>query len=98
MKFIKSPGHPPLHYYQLVIWRYLATIVSYFFLSLFYSLVSLAFQIPFSTGTRSEVEVFNPATAYGKGSFVVYWMLNFVGMGALGLACENTAMVLGQPW
>jgi hypothetical protein len=98
MKFIKSPGHPPLHYYQLVIWRYLATMTSYFLLSLMYSFVSLAFQIPFSTGARSEVEIHNPATAYGKGSFVVYWMLNYVGMGALGLACENTAMILGQPW
>ena len=29
---------------------------------------------------------------------VVYWMLNFVGMAALGLACENVAMVVGQPW
>lgn len=25
-------------------------------------------------------------------------MLNFVGMAALGLACENVAMVVGQPW
>lgn len=36
--------------------------------------------------------------AYGKGTFPVYWMLNFVGMAALGLACENVAMVVGQPW
>jgi hypothetical protein len=98
MKFIKSPGHPPLHYYQLIIWRYFATITSYFFLSLFYSFVSLAFQIPFSTGARSPVEVHNPATAFGDASFFIYWMLNWVGMGALGLACENVAMVIGQPW
>ena len=25
-------------------------------------------------------------------------MVNFTGMGALGLACENVAMVIGQPW
>ena len=25
-------------------------------------------------------------------------MVNFIGMGALGLACENVAMVIGQPW
>jgi hypothetical protein len=25
-------------------------------------------------------------------------MLNFVAMCALGLACENVAMVIGQPW
>lgn len=25
-------------------------------------------------------------------------MLNWVGMTALGLACENVSMVIGQPW
>lgn len=25
-------------------------------------------------------------------------MLNFCGMAALGLACENVAMLIGQPW
>ena len=25
-------------------------------------------------------------------------MINFLGMSALGLACENVAMALGQPW
>ena len=25
-------------------------------------------------------------------------MVNFIGMAALGLACENVAMVIGQPW
>jgi hypothetical protein len=39
----------------------------------------------------------NPV-AYGHGTFPVYWMLNFFGMIALGLACENMAMVVGQPW
>lgn len=29
---------------------------------------------------------------------MVYWMLNFVGMAALGLACENVAMALGESW
>lgn len=38
------------------------------------------------------------ATAYGHATFVVYWLVNFVGMCALGLACENVAMVVGQPW
>jgi hypothetical protein len=36
--------------------------------------------------------------AYGHGTFPVYWMLNFFGMIALGLACENVAMVIGMPW
>lgn len=63
-----------------------------------YSFVSLAFQIPFwpEPGPTTE-PAFNP-TAYGRGSFPVYWMVNFVGMNALGFACENVAMVIGQPW
>jgi hypothetical protein len=73
-------------------------VVSYFLVSLAYSLVSLAFQIPFSTPPGSPIEVAMNATAYGRGSFPVYWMLNFVGMIALGIACENMAMIVGQPW
>ncbi|CAG8167357.1 unnamed protein product [Penicillium salamii] len=38
------------------------------------------------------------ANAYGKGSFVVFWMLNWIGMAALGLPCENMAMILGAPY
>jgi hypothetical protein len=79
--------------------------MAYLFLSLAYSFISLAFQINFSggvpnTSTGSNVtpiEYGNPA-AYGRGTFVVYWMLNWVGMMALGLACENVAMFVGQPW
>ncbi|MCJ1304249.1 hypothetical protein MMC08_007061 [Hypocenomyce scalaris] len=98
MKFLTSPGHPPLKFYQLIIWRWLATMGAYFFMSLAYSLISLAFQIPFNNEPGSMyVSVANP-DAYGKGTFVVYWMINFVGMIALGLACENVAMLVGQPW
>jgi hypothetical protein len=68
------------------------------FLSLFYSLISLAFQIPFSSPPSSPTEVANPTTAYGHASFVVYWMINYLGMIALGLACENVAQIIGQPW
>ena len=98
MTLIKAPGEPTLKYWQLVLWRWCATVSAYFFLSLSYSLISLAFQIPFSTSPKSEVMVENPTDAYGKGTFVVYWMLNWVGMTALGLACENVAMFVGQPW
>ncbi|ESZ92725.1 hypothetical protein SBOR_6890 [Sclerotinia borealis F-4128] len=97
-KYITPQGHRPMHFYQLILWRWLATIIAYFFLSLFYSLISLAFQIPFSSGHKNISLPANPATAYGKGTFVVYWMLNWVGMAALGLACENVTMVVGQPW
>ena len=53
--------------------------------------------MPFSNGPASPVEPAINPTAYGKGTFVVYWMINFLGMSALGLACENVAMALGNP-
>lgn len=103
LKYLKPEGHPPLHFYQLVLWRWLATVTAYFFLSLAFSLISLAFQVNFSGATATSqtsptpIESGNPA-AFGKGSFLVYWMLNYGGMIALGLACENVAMAVGQPW
>ncbi|KAK7981024.1 hypothetical protein PG989_013481 [Apiospora arundinis] len=97
-KYITPQGHPPLHFYQFIIWRLFASITSYVFISLAYSLVSLAFQIPFWRSAASPTEVAFNATAYGRGSFVVYWMLNMVGMTALGIASENMSMILGQPW
>jgi hypothetical protein len=98
-KYIIPQGHPPMHFYQLIVWRWFATLVAYFFLSLAYSLVSLASRFPSRTRpSPSGTTVVNNADAFGKGTFPVYWMLNFVGMCALGLACENVAMVVGQPW
>lgn len=104
MQYINPKGHPPLKFYQLIIWRWCATMSAYFFLSLAYSLVPLAFQInyshanPIQSQTQvTEVAYGNPP-AYGSGTFPVYWMLNFFGMIALGLACENVAMVVGAPW
>ena len=97
MKFLSPRGHPPLHFHHLIIWRWLATTGAYFFLSLAYSFAALAFQVPFSTGPASPTEPAINPTAYGKGTFVVYWMINFLGMSALGLACENVAMALGNP-
>ncbi|KAH8689989.1 hypothetical protein BGW36DRAFT_65953 [Talaromyces proteolyticus] len=96
--FIQPRGHPPVRTWHLFTWRIFSSIMAYFFLALCYSLISLAFQIPFSNNPApTNVGAMNP-NAYGKGSFVVYWMLNFVGMGALGLPCENMAMILGQPY
>lgn len=85
----------PIH---VIIWRLCSSITAYFFLSLFYSLVSLAFQIPLSNEPASHVWGALSPNAYGKGSFVVYWMLNWVGMAALGLPSENMAMILGLPY
>ncbi|OQD89650.1 hypothetical protein PENANT_c002G09311 [Penicillium antarcticum] len=97
-QFMKPDGHPPLKVAHWIVWRILSAIVAYFFLSLFYSLVSLAFHIPFSNQAAPDTLPANNANAYGRGSFVVFWMLNWVGMAALGLPCENMAMVLGFPW
>lgn len=64
----------------------------------------MAFQINFThtNPITSQTEVTDIAygnpVAYGHGTFVVYWMLNFWGMIALGLACENVSMIVGQPW
>ena len=99
MKYVSPKGHPPLHFYQMIIWRWFATFAAYFLMSLAYSLVSLAFQIPFSNQPApSDVVVANNADAFGRATFFVYWMLNFLGMCALGLACENVAMLVGPPW
>lgn len=91
-------GGNKLKFTQFIVWRILVSFVAYFFLSLCYSLISLAFQIDFVAPPGPTDEMASPATQYGRASFVVYWMLNFVGMGALGLACENVAMIVGQPW
>ncbi|OCL00645.1 uncharacterized protein K441DRAFT_601358 [Cenococcum geophilum 1.58] len=98
MKYITPKGHPPLHFYQLIIWRWAATVVSYCLLSCVYSLVSLAFLMPMSNLPASHTEPAINPNAYHHGTFVVYWMINFVAMAAFGLACENMAMFLGTPW
>jgi len=98
LKHLSLRGHPPLHFHQMIVWRWFATTAAYSFLSLGYSLVALALQVPFSNGPASPTEPAINPTAYGKGTFVAYWMINFPGMAAFGLCCENVAMAVGQPW
>ncbi|KAH8731524.1 hypothetical protein GQ44DRAFT_604878 [Phaeosphaeriaceae sp. PMI808] len=98
MKYLSPKGHPPLKFSQLIAWRYIATVSSYFFLSLVYSLVSLAFLMPMNQPHGSHVWPTTNPNAYGRGTFAVYWMGNWVGMTAFGLASENMAMILGTPW
>ncbi|KAJ5579485.1 uncharacterized protein N7459_005470 [Penicillium hispanicum] len=97
-RFMKPEGHPPLKVPHWLLWRIGSNIAAYFFLSFFYSLVSLAFRIPFTNEPAPNTVPTNNPNAYGHGSFVVFWMLNWVGMAALGFPCENMAMVLGFPW
>lgn len=98
MEYLNTKKHPPLHFYQLIIWRWLSAVGAYLIMSLCYSLVPLAFQIPFSNGTAPSTEVASNPNAFGHATFFIYWMLNFLGMIAVGLACENVAMIVGQPW
>ncbi|RAR10373.1 mnng and nitrosoguanidine resistance protein [Stemphylium lycopersici] len=104
MQYITPTNHPPLKFRQLIIWRWCATLSAYFMLSLAYSFVSMAFQINFwdtnsvTSQTQVTIQSEGNPVAFGSATFVVYWMLNFCGMVALGLACENMAMIVGMPW
>lgn len=104
MQYVNPKNHPPLKFYQLIIWRWCATMSAYIFLSLAYSFVSMAFQLnftrtnPVTSDTQVTDIAYGNSVAYGHGTFPVYWMLNFWGMVALGMACENVAMIVGAPW
>ncbi|KAI0799946.1 MNNG and nitrosoguanidine resistance protein [Xylaria sp. FL0064] len=95
-KYIQPQGHPPLHFWHLIIWRWVATVVLYLFISLAYSLVCVAFGVPLWQPSGSAPEATTNTTAYGPVSFTIFWQVNFLGMVALGLASENAVMVLGQ--
>ncbi|OAP61973.1 hypothetical protein AYL99_04176 [Fonsecaea erecta] len=98
-KFLIPKGHAPLHFWALVLFRLFMTTAAYLLMSLAYSLVSLAFLIPFSNDyPHNDTTMAKDPDAYGHATFVVYWMLNWVGMYALGLASENVTMIIGQPW
>ena len=98
MTFMNPSGHPPVRFWQTVAWRWVSAVSAYFFLSLAYSTLSLAFQIPFNNPSAPHTAVAQNPNAYGRATFPVYWMINWAGMSALGLACENVAMVVGAPW
>ncbi|KAJ7133680.1 hypothetical protein C8R43DRAFT_1205917, partial [Mycena crocata] len=57
------------------------SFVAYLFVALFYTLLSRAFQLPFDR-------------RYGRSGFVLFWMLNWIGMLACGLALEALATIL----
>ncbi|KAJ7060809.1 hypothetical protein C8F01DRAFT_1253287 [Mycena amicta] len=66
---------------SLILLRLLTSFVAYFFVALFYTLLSRAFQLPFDR-------------VFGSAGFVVFWMLNFIGMLACGLALEAMLLLL----
>ncbi|KAF9030543.1 hypothetical protein BDZ89DRAFT_1091563 [Hymenopellis radicata] len=61
--------------------RLASVFIAYFLISLFYSLLSLAFQVDFSR-------------KFGHSGFLVFWMINFVGMLSVGLALEAMITLL----
>ncbi|BGP54945.1 hypothetical protein JCM8202_003455 [Rhodotorula sphaerocarpa] len=67
--------------------RFLPLLPIYVILSLSYSLINLAFQIPVNGNGYAN---FGP-----QGGFMIFWMLNLVALFALGLAMESMITLLG---
>jgi len=65
----------------LILIRVINPIIIYFFVSCFYSLLSVAFQVPFNR-------------FYGSSGFVIYWMMSWLAMCALGGAVESVITIL----
>ncbi|KIM91852.1 hypothetical protein PILCRDRAFT_761064 [Piloderma croceum F 1598] len=66
---------------SLLILRIVAPIITYFWISLMYSALSQAFNVPFNR-------------KFGHSGFLVYWMMSWCGMMALGLALEAALTLL----
>lgn len=65
---------------HLVTYRIVSTVVSFFVMSFFYSIVSLAFQVNFTV-------------TFGHSGFLVYWSTNFLTMWAVGAMNEAMGML-----
>ncbi|GAA6004949.1 hypothetical protein JCM11491_002287 [Sporobolomyces phaffii] len=76
---------PKLNIKNLLALRLIAPPLFYVFLSLWISLVSLAFQIPFNL-------------FWGKGGFPLFWLANWATMWALGMAMETALTMLGPKY
>lgn len=72
---------PLLKPHHIIIYRLISSWGTYFFLSLFFCVVSAIFHVDFTS-------------AFGKGGFVIYWMSTWLLMGAVGGANENILSVL----
>ena len=71
---------------DVLIFRTVISLMSYFLISLWYTLLNLAFGLPMN-GWRSQ----------GQG-FMAYWMLNLCTMASVGLPMESLFTVIGQKW
>ncbi|KAI0046802.1 hypothetical protein FA95DRAFT_1667828 [Auriscalpium vulgare] len=70
-----------LTFRSLMLTRIFKPIIGYFFITLFYGLLSVAFQVPFDR-------------KFGHSGFLVYWMLSWFAMAGLGLALESMITIL----
>ncbi|KAG2043585.1 hypothetical protein BDR03DRAFT_996313 [Suillus americanus] len=84
---VESGFEKRLRLRPLILLRLLWPVTLYFFVSLMYSLLSLAFGVPFSRN-------------FGHAGFVIYWMMSWCSMSALcslvirGLAIESMITLL----
>ncbi|KAJ2917992.1 hypothetical protein MD484_g2452, partial [Candolleomyces efflorescens] len=76
-----SGYHKTLSTKNLILLRFSSSTFAYFLISLFYSLMNLAFQLDV---TRK----------YGRGGFMVFWVVNYIGMLAVALALESLITLL----
>ncbi|KAI0049875.1 hypothetical protein FA95DRAFT_1537385 [Auriscalpium vulgare] len=70
-----------LTFRSLMLMRIFIPITAYFLVSLFYCLLSVAFQVPF-------------ARTFGHPGFLVYWMISWFAMCALGFGVEAMITIL----
>ncbi|KAG1815950.1 uncharacterized protein BJ212DRAFT_203601 [Suillus subaureus] len=78
---VESGFEKRLRLRPLILLRLLWPVTLYFFVSLMYSLLSLAFGVPFSRN-------------FGHAGFLIYWMMSWCSMSALGLAIESMITLL----
>lgn len=78
----KAGFNQKLTFPSLILWRIGVPMVFYFWLSLNFSLLFKAFQIP-------------TEASFGRSGFMVLWMLNWVTLSAVGLALEAMVALLG---
>ncbi|KAG2148512.1 hypothetical protein BD769DRAFT_572233 [Suillus cothurnatus] len=78
---VESGFEKRLRLRSLILLRLLWPVTLYFFISLMYSLLSLAFGVPFNRN-------------FGNAGFVIYWMMSWCSMSALGLALESMITLL----
>ncbi|PPR00314.1 hypothetical protein CVT24_004601 [Panaeolus cyanescens] len=69
---------------SMIMLRFATLFLAYFFLSLLYSLLAMGFGLEFGK-------------KFGHAGFVIFWMLNWSNMLALGLAVEAVVLALPLP-